>query len=359
MIRRPSASRRRFLASGCAALAAALAPRRARAVRRLNALVPCDHADARLLRPFETAFDVRVNAATYRGTDAALARLDDSPPDDWDVLVVDMADVSRVAADGRLAALDPAKLPWDDVFPELRGPALPSGGGAPRAVPEKFGYHAVAYAADRVDPADMRRISVLWDDAYAGRVAVYDDPVAVTALVGLGLGIRPAELTPSTLAQVRETLLEIKKRAALVGDAAAVRNALVGGDADIIAGGGAFAVAGLKAENPGLDWVVPDDGGVRWGQAIAVLAASPQKGLATEFAKYLLSPEGQGLLATSACYWALPANRRAVLTPAVEAALRWTEQADFLARSSAPLDPGPELDRAIREVWAEFREAAP
>ena len=80
------------------------------------------------------------------------------------------------------------------------------------------------------------------------------------------------------------------------------------------AGGGEYAVAGLQAENPALDWVLPDDGGIRSMQALAVFESSERKALATEFVKWVLSPEGQAHPATSSCYWAMPANSKAALS---------------------------------------------
>ena len=34
--------------------------------------------------------------------------------------------------------------------------------------------------------------------------------------------------------------------------------------------GGEFVVAGLAAENPNLDWLLPESGGIRWMQAIGL-----------------------------------------------------------------------------------------
>ncbi len=59
--------------------------------------------------------------------------------------------------------------------------------------------------------------------------------------------------------------------------------------------------------------MIPTQGGVRWQQALALFADSKQKELGKKFVQYILSPEGQGKLATSSCYWGMPANSKAVL----------------------------------------------
>ena len=353
--------RRRFLQGTAgvafAAAAGAYLPRPAQGAQELNALIWCDHADPELLRPFEKAFDVKINVKEYEGTGSALAILEQSRPGDWDVFVVDSVDVPRVAEQGLLAELSDSDFPWDNIFPELRQPELHYMDGKLFAVPEKFGYNTVSYNSKKVDPADMRHISAMWDPKYAGRIAVYDYYIPVMELVGLGLGIKPASLTAADLPAIRGKLLEIKKLAALVGDVPTVQNALVTGAADIIVGGGEYAVAGLQAENPEYDWVLPDDGGIRWGQAIAVFAASEKKQLATEFVKYILSPEGQALLATSSCYWAMPANSAAVLNADQKKTLRWDEQPGFIANSYNYFIPNAALDEAMLDVWTEFLQA--
>jgi spermidine/putrescine transport system substrate-binding protein len=105
-----------------------------------------------------------------------------------------------------------------------------------------------------------------------------------------------------------------------------------------------------------LDWVLPEQGGVRWSQSIGVFANSERKELATEFVKYILSPEGQARLATSSCYWAMPANVKAGehLSAEQKAALRWDDQPQYLRNAQLYPAPDAELDAAMQDVWTEF-----
>ena len=355
----PPLGRRRFLGTGAAALAVGGfgLPRRARAAGELNALVWCDHTDPALLGPFEAATGAQVNTKEFATTGEAVAILDQSQPGDWDVLVVDTVDVARLARLGHLAALAPGDYPWADIFPELKDETLHYLDGKLYGIPEKFGYNTVAYDSSKVDPADMRKAAVLWNSKYAGRIAIYDYYVPIMQMVAIGLGMVPPQLTVAQLPPIRKKLLEMKKLAALVGDVVTVQNALVTGSADIIAGGGEFAVAGLQAERPSLDWVLPDEGGIRWMQSLAIFETSARKDLANKFVQYVLSPDGQGRLATAACYWAMPASAKATLTGAQKKTLRWDEQPSFLPKSYHYLSPDPELDNAMLEVWTEFLNA--
>jgi spermidine/putrescine transport system substrate-binding protein len=95
---------------------------------------------------------------------------------------------------------------------------------------------------------------------------------------------------------------------------------------------------------------------VRWAQSLAVLKDSTQPELALEFVKYITSPEGQARLATSACYWGMPANMKAgeVLTPEQKAVLRWDQQAEYLKRAQLYPVPDAALDAAMQDLWTEM-----
>jgi spermidine/putrescine transport system substrate-binding protein len=222
------------------------------------------------------------------------------------------------------------------------------------AVPEKFGYNTIAFDSDAVSADAMRDLGSLWDPQYAGRIAVYDYYIPVMELVAIDLGLRPDQITQDDLPAIEERLLELKALSALTGDVVSVQTALATGEVDIIVGGGEYVTGVLNAEDPSLDWILPDQGGIRWQQAIGVMADSEQKELATEFVKYIVSPEGQARLATSSCYWAMPANSQAALTDEEKAILRWDEQDAFIANSHPYYIPDDELDAAMLDVWTRF-----
>jgi len=131
----------------------------------------------------------------------------------------------------------------------------------------------------------------------------------------------------------------------------------VTGSVDVIVGGAEFTVSNLIPDNPHLDWVISDDGGLIWNQGIGVLSSSGKKELATEFVKWILSPKGQGLLATSECFWAMPTNSNAELTDAQKTILRWDQQADYLARSVIALFPDADMDAQMLDLWTEFQQS--
>ena len=345
---------RSTLAAGVAF--AALFATSASATEELNALVWCDHTDPALIEPFEKANDVKVNLKEYEGTGTALSLIEQSQPGEWDVLVVDGVDVPRVAAAGILAPLPEGALPTADIFPEVVMAEQQTIDGKTYAVTEKFGYNTISYNKEKVDPADMTDMSMIWSDKYKGKIAVYDYYLPVIGMVAVGLGKQTAELTEADIPTIREKLFAMKAQAKQVGEVVSSQTAIATGEVDVLVGGGEWVTAGLSAENPALDWVLPEQGGVRWSQSIGVFKDSKKQDLALKFVQYILSPEGQARLATSSCYWAMPANAKAGehLTDAQKAALRWDEQPEYLKRAQLYPAPSAELDAKLQDVWTEF-----
>jgi spermidine/putrescine transport system substrate-binding protein len=328
----------------------------ASAQEELNALVWCDHTDPALIAPFEEANNVKVNLKEYEGTGAALAIVEQSRPGDWDVFVIDGVDVPRVAEAGLLAELPADQLPLGDLFEQVQMTDVTHRDGKMYAIMEKFGYNVISYNKTKVDPADMRDLATLWSDKYKGRIAVYDYYIPLMDLVALKMGMNPADITSDKLPAMKEELFKLKENSVMVGEVVSSTTALATGEADILIGGGEWAVAVMQAENPDLDWVLPDQGGILWSQSLAVFKDSKKQDLALKFLQYVMSPEGQARLATSSCFWGMPANKEAGahLTAEQKAALRWDEQEEFLAKSYRYFIPDAELDAEMLDVWTEF-----
>ena len=352
---RRKVSRRSFV-TGAAGLVAAstLFSKVSNAADELNVLVWCDHADKKLLEPFENKNNVKINVKTYEGTGAALSIIEQSSPGDWDVLVIDSPDIPMVAEKGLLAPMDESAFPLNDLLTPLTSAPFNHVNGIRYAVPEKFGYYGVAYNKEKVNAEDMRSAQVMWNSKYKGRVAVYDYYFPTMQLIAISMGIKPDNISMDDLPKIREKLLEMKSNVKMVGDIVSVQNALVNGDVDMIISGAEFVVSGLMPTMPQLDWTIFDEGGLMWVQGLSVFKDSKKKKLAFDFVNHVLSPEGQGALATSECYWAMPTNKKAKLSKAEKEILRWNEQSAFLRRSVPSTIGKADIDAEMLDIWTEF-----
>ena len=317
----------------------------------LNALVWCDHSDPNLLKPFEDATGIKVNVKEFEGTGAGLAIVDQSQPGDWDVMVIDTVDVRRGVDRGLFEPLPEDKLPMADIFPEVLMDQHAVINGKRYGITEKFGYNTIGFNKTKVDAADMDTLGVLTNDKYKGKIAIYDYYLPVMGLAAMAIGKKTSELTEADLPALKEVLQKMKANAKAVTDVAASQTALATGEADILIGGGEWVTAGIAKDNPNLDFSIPKEGAVLWSQSLAMFKDSKNKDNALKFIQYILSPEGQARLATSSCYWGMPANRKAALTDDQKKILRFDEQPDFLKRAQEYPAPSEDLDKKMQDLW--------
>jgi spermidine/putrescine transport system substrate-binding protein len=325
--------------------------------QELNALVWCDHSDPNFLKPFEEATGAKVNVKEFEGTGAGLAIVEQSQPGDWDVMVIDSIDVPRGVEKGLFEPLPEDQLPVGDLYPEVLMDNRNKVDGKRYGITEKFGFNTVSFDSRKVDVADMQSLQSLLGPKYKGRIAIYDYYLPVIGMAALAVGKKTTELTEADLPAIKEVLLKMKANAKLVGEIVASQTALATGEVDILVGGGEFVTAGLAKENPALDFTLPKEGGILWSQSLAMFSASKNKELALKFIQYVMSPEGQARLATSACYWGMPASRQAALTDEQKKILHFDEQPGFLARSQPYPAPDEALDKKMQDVWTEMLQA--
>ncbi len=132
------------------------------------------------------------------------------------------------------------------------------------------------------------------------------------------------------------------------------QTALATGEVAVLVGGGEYAVSGLHAEKPNLDWVLPDEGGVRWQQAIGVFEDLPEEGGGRQVHPVRAVARGAGparhllLLLGYARQRQGDAERRAEAGPALERA------ADLHQELHLYIAPTDALDQAMQAVWQEF-----
>ena len=103
-----------------------------------------NHSDIEIIRV--RSFDVPAFVA-YGGAQLGVAGSDVLAENDYPSL---------------LAPLDPADYPLDDVFPEVQLTDYHQIDGVTYAVPEKFGYNAIAFDSDKVSLEQARNIETLF-----------------------------------------------------------------------------------------------------------------------------------------------------------------------------------------------------
>ena len=330
-----------------AAIAAAMAPG-AGGAAELNALVWCDHADPDLLGPFEEANDVTVNVKEYEGTGAGLAIVEQSQPGDWDVMVIDSIDVRRAVERGLFAPLPEESCRSRTCTRRCGSISSPRPTASATPSPRSSATTRSASTKTRSMSRTCRRSAPCPIRNTTERIAIYDYYLPVIGMAALATGKKTAELTAEDLPAIKDVLLQWKANARLVGEVTASQTALATGEADILVGGGEWVTAVLAAENPALD----SRSRGRRHPLVAVarhVRGQREPGPRAEVHPVRHEPGGPARLATSSCYWGMPANTKAALSDEQKAVLRFDEQPEFLTRAQFYPAPDEALDKQMQD----------
>ena len=206
--------------AGGAAFAAAGATPAAAQQRRLTAVMPGPFLPDGARAILERQINARVDNLPYISpTDTAAKLMAPGGTGRYDLMYATtgfiQAPVLRERAGQELARpLDLAKIPNAAKISPLFHSEITRRGDNTFMLPVVWGYDSVIYNRDRIPEADPLTQSwgVLFDDKYAGRVALRDDPYQSICLTALHLGIRSPETMPQAeLNRVTQFLISKKR----------------------------------------------------------------------------------------------------------------------------------------------------
>jgi spermidine/putrescine-binding protein len=285
-------SRRSLLAAGAAFMALpAIARAQSQAFKGQTLTVASwqDYGadDPATLKMFETMTGATIKNVYFTSEDDLLEMLREGGTGKIDVALPNLEYVQPGAQQGLFEAIDTTKIAsWSALEPRFTSDPSIQLDGAIYAVPWVQGATSLA-CNPSVTPAPTSW-AVLWDPANKGRVAFFDDPLTAVMTAALYLGEDPQH---PDLGKVRKALLDLKQNVKLFWSS--------GDDWDkayttgeITMGNLWSGLAGtLKTNGHALDFILPDDGTVVWGDTWAIVKKTPHLDLAYAWVNFLTSPE--------------------------------------------------------------------
>ena len=255
-----------------------------------------DYFNPEVIAGFEQAYGVTVSIDTYSSSEELLAKLRLGNTG-YDVVVPADYAVDIAIREGLLARLNKENLP-------NLGHLNPANVGQyydPQntySAPYFAGVTGIAYNTKYITEPPTSWAALFEPallEAYKGRVSMLDDeregPGAALRYLGHSLNTTD----PAALAAAEELLRQQKPYLAMYNSAdyhrkLAAEELLI---AQAWSGGAALAHVGLPdlPGNPNIAFVVPEEGGTRFQDNLAVLADSPSQYTAELFINYLLDPQ--------------------------------------------------------------------
>jgi spermidine/putrescine transport system substrate-binding protein len=291
-----------FLAAAIAALAAAAilapAPSQAQGERQLNIFNWSEYIDPDIISEFESTRGVRVRMDYYESNEEMIAKLQIGRQGVYDIIVPSTYFIPTLLNLGLIQPLDLSRLPnIGHIDPKFR--QLEEDPGNRYVIPYQWGTSGLAVRPREGHPVPSSWSIIFGDSPDKGNFILFD-----TARDALGSALKSLgySYNSTDLAQIREAgelLTRTKRHPAFMGF-----DSGVGGLSKVMGGvaGAAQVYSGeaIKAarEDPGLLYVIPEEGCEFWLDVLAVPKDAPNVEVAHEFLEYILEPMVGAKLAT-------------------------------------------------------------
>lgn len=247
-----------------------------------------------VIEEFEAAYpNIKVNYMTYDSNESMYTKLK-TGGSLFDVIIPSDYMVEKLIAEDMLEPLDMTNIPnFQYIDESFRDPSYDP--GSVYSVPYTWGGVGVIYNTKYVDEADTGGWELLWNEKYAGKILMFDNPRDAFAIAQLELGY-DINTEDSTLLTLSANLLREQKPLVQMYVMDQVFDKMQRGEAWI-----APYYAGdyllMVEENPDLAFYYPEEGFNLFVDAVCIPKGSEHKAEAETFINFLLDPEvcGQNL----------------------------------------------------------------
>lgn len=204
---------------------------------------------------------------------------------------------------------------------------------------------------------DVTTINDLFDPQYKGRVEMLSELRDTVPLVMKADGIDPADATTEDWMDAIEKIrgaVESGQIRKITGND--YTKDLANGDAVAVIGWSGDAVQ-LQADNPDIQFVMPEDGCILWSDNMVIPVGAPNPTAAYEWMNYVYEPENQAQIANYNYYLTPVQDVQPILeqqgSDAAESDLVFPDE-DYTADCSTQVDP-PGSAEEVAEVEQEFQ----
>ncbi len=308
------------------------------------------------LQGFREAYpQVKLKTAVYGELDEALAKLRGGFKADVFNPCVDY--IPTLTKLDLIEPIDTSLIPrWNDLFPFFRNlPEIQAGDGKVWMVPQDAGLEGIMYRTDKIDPPPTSWKD-LWNEKYAGHIAMEDYARNAIAVAALALGYKdPYHLNDQDLEKVKEYL--IKQKPLLLSyfeSDADIDNMFKAGDVWISFGWTSDANTLREEEGIPVEYVSPKEGALSWICGYSILKGTKMPYAAHALINHYLDPKVQYIEVTDFEYFVSNQKVLDLLTPEEIAAVR-LDRPEEIANAHVEIIPD-NYDKWL-QIWEEVKSA--
>lgn len=193
---------------------------------------------------------------------------------------------------GLIQPIDTTRLShWSNVFPILKDMPGTQIDGQQWFIPWNWGRTSITYRTDLVDWEGDDSWALLWDERYAGKIAVFDSVDETVFTAAIYAGVDPCNMSEEDLDKVM-ALLEKQKPLLrfYAGSETDTTQALASGEV-VAALTWDSGVAQLKSEGVPVRFMLPKEGVETWVCGMILINDAPHLDKAYDLIDSMLSPE--------------------------------------------------------------------
>jgi spermidine/putrescine transport system substrate-binding protein len=208
---------------------------------------------------------------------------------DFDIAVIDNDVVPNLIEKGLVVQIDRHNLPnFKNISPNFRD--LLFDPENQYSVPYNYGTTGLLVRTDLVTKP-VTCWADLWDPQYNGKIVLREQSGELVTVALKSLGYQVNSEDPAQLEEAFTHLLELKKHASFVDvetDQAVAP--LIEGKAVILVAWPGDAIF-AQEQNPAIQYIIPTEGTMLWGDSLTISTKSGQKKTAESFINFILRPE--------------------------------------------------------------------
>jgi spermidine/putrescine transport system substrate-binding protein len=276
--------------------------------KEMNILCWEGYNSAQVLDPFRQRYSATVKAETLTNDPTMINRLRAGETRVWDLINVNNPWAREVMYPENLIKPLPRKefeYYFESMLPQFRPPykwAMDATGTELLGMAQRFGPLSFVVNTNKISrkTAEEEGWELFNDSALAGRYGILESDDWNVFHIFLVAGIDPfKQHSEEEMSRFFETAKTLFRNAKLIGDIAAMNQALVSGEIDLQFTGGTYSVSPARAEGfLELRGITPlkgpmpgNKGGIAWIEITSVVNNPQLSPLAFEFLKYIQEPE--------------------------------------------------------------------
>lgn len=313
-----------------------------------------DDIPVAVLAQFTAEYGVQINYETYGDQKKAVEELAEGAV--YDVVVMSNEYVYELIQKQLLAPIDYQVVTnFKNISPNFRDLAYDPQNRY--SIPFNWGTVGIIVRTDIITQP-ITQWQDLWDPAHAGQIIVWQTRREMIGAVLKSLNYSCNSEDPNELEEARQRLLALRPHIRLLAETeASVAPYLVSGEAPLALG---FARDVLEAQksNPAVQYVLPTEGTMLWGDNFVIPANSPNQRTAQLFLNFLLRPEIGAQIFAHNLYPTVNDAAKPLLDPALRNDPVIFPSTAALQNAEILLAVSPETMRKHEEIWQEFLSAS-